>query len=77
MGKMSTFISLLLNKIALKYFWLKTRSFKFIKELKLSSILKQSNITCLEYQTIKTEMHALMSHPIRVLCPDILQYEVF
>ena len=33
-------------------------------------------MTCLEHYAIKTETHALMSHPIRALCLDVLQHEV-
>ena len=33
-------------------------------------------MTCLEHHAIKTKNHALISHPIRTLCPDVLQHEV-
>ena len=76
MGKRFTFTSLLPNKTYQKHFRLKTRSFKFTKELKLRNKIKYSKITCSGHHVIKIETHASMSHPIRVFCPDILQHKV-
>ena len=45
---------------------------KFTKGKKLSSRIKQSQITCLEHHAIEIETHASMSHPIRALCPSVL-----
>ena len=72
MGKGFTFTSLLSNKTYQKYFWLKIRLFKFTKELKLSNKIKYSKITCLRHHVIKIEIYVSMSHPIKVLCLNIL-----
>ena len=57
-----------------KHFRLKTRPSKNSRELTEDSICgtKIIKTTCLELHAIITETHALISHPIRALCPSVL-----